>query len=111
MTSVHGMHPSGLRQRLCPYSICFLDVYLVCHGGELTTKRRQPLWTSVQISESTVCISGPMFITVYFFLVLVGTTTSQNIRHFLAPCICSYFMISLENRLYILTVAYVDYIK
>ena len=33
-------------------SICFLDFYLVCHGG-LTTKRRQPLWTSVHISENT----------------------------------------------------------
>ena len=28
-----------------------------------------------------VCISWPMFIT-FFFLVLVGTTTSRNIRHF-----------------------------
>ena len=46
-----AMHQSALRQRLWPYSICFLDVYLVCHGGGLTTKRRQPLWTSVHISE------------------------------------------------------------
>ena len=28
--------------RLCSYAICFLDVYLVCHGGGLTTKHRQP---------------------------------------------------------------------
>ena len=35
-------HPSALRKRLCPYSICFLDVYLVCHGDGLTTERRQP---------------------------------------------------------------------
>ena len=47
-----AMHPSALRQRLCPYSICFLDVYPVCHGGGLATKCRKPLWTSVQISES-----------------------------------------------------------
>ena len=32
---------------------CFLDVYPVFHGGGLTTKRRQPLWIRVQISEST----------------------------------------------------------
>ena len=38
--------------RLCPYSICFLDAYLVCHGAGLTTKCRQQLWTSKQISES-----------------------------------------------------------
>ena len=43
------MHLSTLPQQLCIYNICFLDVYLVCHGGGLTTKRRQLLWTSVQI--------------------------------------------------------------
>ena len=57
------MHPSALRQRLWPYSSCFLDIYLVCYGGGLTTKRRQPLWTSIQNSESM------RFRTyVYFFL-------------------------------------------
>ena len=50
--NILAMHLSALWQRLCPYCICFLDVYLVCHGVGFTAKRRQPLWTSVQNSES-----------------------------------------------------------
>ena len=50
------IRPSVLRQQLWPYSICFLDVYLVSHGGGLTTKRRQPLWTSVHMGLSSVSI-------------------------------------------------------
>ena len=65
-------------------SICFLDVYLVYHGGGLTTKRRQPLWTSVHISES-MRFRTHVYWT--FFLVFVCTNTSQNIRHFLTLCI------------------------
>ena len=37
----------------------------------------------VYISQK-VCISGPMFIRLFF----VGSTTSQNIGHFLTPYIC-----------------------
>ena len=72
------MHPAALRQRLRPYSICFLDVYLVCHGGGLTTKGLQPLWTSVHISES-MRFQTHVYWT--FFLALV-CTTAQNIRQF-----------------------------
>ena len=43
---------SALRQRVFPYSICSLDVYLICHGGGLTIKRRQPIRRSVQISKN-----------------------------------------------------------
>ena len=88
-----AMHPSALRQRLWPYSICFLDVYLVCHGDGLTTKRRQPLWTSVQISES---MRFRTHVYLNFFLVLVCTTTSQNIIHlFLTSCIATRYCCDL----------------
>ena len=33
-----AMHSSALQQRLCPYSICFLYVYLVSHGGGITNQ-------------------------------------------------------------------------
>ena len=37
----------------CVYTVFVSSViYLVCHGGRLTNKRRQTLCTSVQISES-----------------------------------------------------------
>ena len=52
MMSVRGNASLCPSARLCPYSICFLDVYLVSRGDGLTTKRRQPLWTSVHISGS-----------------------------------------------------------
>ena len=58
----------------------FPDVYLVCHGGGLTTKVVSH-YGQVYVSQK-VCVSEPMFIGL-FFLVLVSTTTSQNIRHFL----------------------------
>ena len=81
--SIHGNASLCPRQWLCPFSICFLDVYL-CLSRRRTlnqTSRRQPLWTSVQISESM-----HFWTHVYwsFFLLLVGTTTSQSIRHILA---------------------------
>ena len=65
--------------RLCPYSICFLDVYLVCHGDGLETKR-QPLWTNVRVSES-MRFRTRVYWT--FFSCMVGNSTSQNIQHFL----------------------------
>ena len=65
-----AMHPSALSHRVCPYSICFLDLYFVCHGGGLTTKRRQSLWTRVGYISQKVCVSGPMFIGLFFLLVL-----------------------------------------
>ena len=74
------MHPSALRQRLCPYSICFLDVYLVCHGGGLATKRRQPLWTSVHNYLRVYAFPDPCLLD-FFFLVGRPTSTSQNIRN------------------------------
>ena len=43
-------------------------------------------YEQVYISQK-VCVSGPMFIG-FFFLVLMGTTTSQNIRHFFFYTLC-----------------------
>ena len=70
-----AMHPSALWQRLWPYSILFLDVYLVCLAGELTTKRRQPLWTSVHISGSMHFRTHVYYIFFLFWWVLPSLKT------------------------------------
>ena len=85
-----AMHPSAIRQLVCSYSICLLDVYLVCHGGG------QPISvTSVHMSQS-MHLRAHVYYT--FFLVLVGTITSQNIRHFFFnPCILFFFTTSYPD--------------
>ena len=73
-----AMHPSALRQWLWPYSICFLDVYPVCHGDGLTTKRSQPLWTSVHISDSDVwwiLVRVSNLIPVIIIIIINGTNS------------------------------------
>ena len=76
-----AMHPCALRQRLWPYSTYLFSRCLPC------LSRR---WTHTQTSSVTMdkctylgkyAFPDPGFLE-FFFLVLVGTTTPQNILHF-----------------------------
>ena len=81
-------------QCMCPCIICFLDVHLVCHGGGLTTKCRQPLW----IRSQKVCVSGPMFIWLFslFWWVLPPL---KRFDPFLTPCLLSSVISVYVSRL------------
>ena len=76
-----AMHPSALtdhRGNDCAHTVFVSSMFTLSHGGGLTTKRRQPLWTSVKISESMRFRTHVYW---KFFLVLVGTTNFQNNQH------------------------------
>ena len=89
VASVHGNASSCPSATNVPIQYLFLRC-LPCLSRRRThnqTSRRQLLWTRVQISES---IHFRTHVYWTLFLVLVGSTTSQNIPHFLTPCIYIY---------------------
>ena len=82
-----AMHPSAFGND-CDHTVFVFSIFSL----SVTEMDSQPnvvsYYGQVYISQK-VCISGPMFIELYFFI-LVDTTTSQSIRYFLTPCVPLY---------------------
>ena len=80
-----AMHAFALRQRLCQYSICFLYVYLVCHGGGLHNQM-----SSATMNKCTdlrkYYVSRPMYSGLFslFWWVLPPLKIFDS---FLTPCV------------------------
>ena len=89
-----AMHPSALRQRLCPYNICFLEVYLVWHGDGLTTwrtfmtlviggaQRDVRPWQCIPLPFGNVCAHTGFVSSMFTFSITWRTTQPNVVSHY-----------------------------